>query len=56
MKPGITGLWQASGRSDLPYEDRIRLDMQYLGQASIWLDIKILLRTVLVVFNRTGAI
>jgi lipopolysaccharide/colanic/teichoic acid biosynthesis glycosyltransferase len=56
MKPGITGLWQASGRSDLPYEDRIRLDMEYLGQASIWLDIKIILQTVVVVLNRTGAI
>jgi lipopolysaccharide/colanic/teichoic acid biosynthesis glycosyltransferase len=56
MKPGITGLWQASGRSDLPYEERIRLDMEYLGQASIWLDIKIILQTVVVVLNRTGAI
>jgi exopolysaccharide production protein ExoY len=56
MKPGITGLWQGCGRSDLPYEDRVRLDMQYLGQASIWLDIKIILQTVVVVLNRTGAV
>jgi lipopolysaccharide/colanic/teichoic acid biosynthesis glycosyltransferase len=56
MKPGITGLWQANGRSDLPYENRVRLDMQYMEKASIWLDCKIMLRTVLVVIKRTGAI
>ncbi len=55
MKPGITGLWQVSGRSDLPYEERVRLDMQYLDRASLWLDLGIILRTVLVVLNRTGA-
>jgi lipopolysaccharide/colanic/teichoic acid biosynthesis glycosyltransferase len=56
MKPGITGLWQASGRSDLPYENRVRLDMQYMEQASIWFDLKIILRTALVVLSRSGAI
>ena len=55
MKPGITGLWQVSGRSDLPYEERVRLDMHYLDQASLWLDLKIILRTMLVVLNRNGA-
>ncbi len=54
-KPGITGLWQASGRSYLSYDERVRLDMQYLDRASLWLDLKIILRTVLVVLNRTGA-
>ena len=56
MKPGITGLWQAGGRSDLAYEERVRLDMQYLGQASFWLDIKIILQTVVVVLNCNGAV
>jgi lipopolysaccharide/colanic/teichoic acid biosynthesis glycosyltransferase len=56
MKPGITGLWQAGGRSDLPYEERVRLDMQYLDHASLWLDLKIIFRTVRVVLKRNGAI
>ncbi len=56
MKPGITGLWQASGRSDLPYEERVRLDLQYLSRASLWLDLKIILKTVPVVLYRKGAV
>jgi len=55
MKPGITGLWQANGRSDLTYEERVHLDMEYLGKASLWLDIKTILKTVPVVLSRTGA-
>jgi lipopolysaccharide/colanic/teichoic acid biosynthesis glycosyltransferase len=55
MKPGITGLWQANGRSGLAYEERVRLDMEYLSRASLWLDIKTILQTVPVVLTRTGA-
>ena len=44
------------GRSDLAYEERVRLDMQYVGQASFWLDIKIILQTVVVVLNCNGAV
>jgi exopolysaccharide biosynthesis polyprenyl glycosylphosphotransferase len=42
VKPGITGLWQVSGRSDLTYRERVRLDMEYVRNYSIWLDIQIL--------------
>ena len=53
--PGITGLWQVSGRSDLSFEDMVRLDRFYLENWSIGLDLKILVRTVYVVLGRKGA-
>jgi len=55
VRPGITGLWQVSGRSLLPFEDMVRLDIYYIENWSLWLDFKILLRTVLVVFLGSGA-
>jgi len=42
VRPGLTGLWQVSGRSNLGYEDRVRLDMQYIRNHSIWLDLYII--------------
>lgn len=42
VKPGLTGMWQVSGRSDLSYEDRVRLDMYYIRNYSIWMDVQIL--------------
>ena len=53
--PGMTGLWQVSGRSDVDFDDRTRLDIKYIEQQSIWLDIKILFRTVATVIGRRGA-
>jgi exopolysaccharide biosynthesis polyprenyl glycosylphosphotransferase len=55
VKPGLTGLWQVSGRSDLGYEDRVRLDMHYIRSYSIWIDIEILLRTIPAVIHGRGA-
>lgn len=55
VKPGLTGLWQISGRADLSYEDRVRLDMYYIRNYTIWLDLKILLQTVWVVLQGKGA-
>jgi exopolysaccharide biosynthesis polyprenyl glycosylphosphotransferase len=55
LKPGITGLWQTSGRSDISYEERVKLDIYYVENWSLWLDIKILLRTALSVFTGRGA-
>jgi undecaprenyl-phosphate galactose phosphotransferase len=55
VKPGITGLWQVSGRSDTDYEFRIKTDKWYVINWSIWLDIVILLKTVKVVLKRDGA-
>lgn len=55
VKPGLTGLWQVSGRSDLSYEERVRLDMYYIRNHSIWLDLHILIRTVPVLLFGHGA-
>ena len=55
VQPGITGLWQVSGRSDLDFDQRLRLDVEYIEQQSLWLDLQILLRTVAVVFHQRGA-
>ncbi|MBA4376989.1 MAG: hypothetical protein C0401_12575 [Anaerolinea sp.] len=55
FKPGITGLWQVSGRQVVPYEQRIEFDMYYIDHWSLWLDLKILLKTIPVVFGAEGA-
>jgi Undecaprenyl-phosphate galactose phosphotransferase WbaP len=55
MKPGITGLWQVSGRNNVGYEDRVRLDQFYMRHWSPWLDIYILAKTVVALVNRDGA-
>jgi exopolysaccharide biosynthesis polyprenyl glycosylphosphotransferase len=55
VKPGITGLWQVSGRSNLPFDEMIKLDLYYIEKWSLWLDLKIILRTVLAVFTSNGA-
>jgi exopolysaccharide biosynthesis polyprenyl glycosylphosphotransferase len=54
VKPGITGLAQISGRSDLPFEEEVRLDLQYIEEWSLRRDIKILLYTVAVVLGKGG--
>ncbi|HAV79079.1 MAG TPA: sugar transferase [Anaerolineae bacterium] len=53
--PGITGVWQVSGRSDISYEDRVRLDMYYIRNWSIWLDLQLLFQTIPAVLKSRGA-
>lgn len=55
VKPGLTGLWQISGRNALSYEERVALDRYYICNWSVWFDIYILVRTIPVVVNGTGA-
>jgi exopolysaccharide biosynthesis polyprenyl glycosylphosphotransferase len=55
VMPGITGLWQISGRSDLDFDDLVRLDFLYLERWSVFLDLSILLKTVPAVFLRRGS-
>jgi exopolysaccharide biosynthesis polyprenyl glycosylphosphotransferase len=53
--PGITCIWQVSGRSDIPFDQQVELDVQYIQSQSIWTDIKILLKTVPALLFGTGA-
>ena len=55
VKPGLTGLWQVSGRSDLPWDESLRLDLRYVDNWSMFLDLQILWRTVRAVIRGTGA-
>ena len=55
VMPGLTGLWQIIGRAQLEFDDRLRLDIAYMERASLWLDINILFRTVIAVFQSRGA-
>lgn len=55
-RPGLTGLWQVSGRSDTSYRQRVRLDTWYVKNWTLWHDIAILAKTVPAVLNRTGAV
>lgn len=55
VKPGLTGLWQVSGRNQVDFEEWMQLDLKYIDDWSLWLDIKILFRTVPAVLLRSGA-
>jgi lipopolysaccharide/colanic/teichoic acid biosynthesis glycosyltransferase len=55
VSPGLTGLWQVSGRSELTFQQMIDLDLEYVERWSVWLDFKILCRTPLVVITGRGA-
>ena len=56
MMPGLTGLWQVSGRSDIKdFNEVVKLDMQYIDNSSFWLDVKIILMTIKVVLFGKGA-
>ena len=55
VKPGLTGLWQVNGRSDLSWEESIRLDLRYVENWSFTLDLQILWKTISVVLRGIGA-
>jgi len=55
VNPGLTGLWQVSGRSDLSWDESVALDLSYVDQCSIWLDLQILIRTIPAVVLARGA-
>ena len=55
VKPGITCIWQVSGRSNIPFHEQVQLDLRYIRERSLWLDIKLLLQTVPAVLLARGA-
>jgi len=55
VPPGMTGLWQVSGRNNLTYEERVALDVDYVRRCSLWLDIRLLLQTFPAVLGGSGA-
>ena len=55
-KPGLTGLWQVEGRSRVPFEDMVRMDLHYASNCSLWGDLKLLARTVAVVWRGSGGV
>lgn len=55
VKPGLTGLWQVSGRSDIDFEERMKLETNYVLNWSFWLDIQIIFKTIPVILNKNGA-
>jgi lipopolysaccharide/colanic/teichoic acid biosynthesis glycosyltransferase len=55
VKPGITCIWQVSGRSDIPFPEQVLLDIEYIHKRSLWMDIKLLLRTLPAVLLARGA-
>ena len=56
VKPGVTGYWAANGRSDTSYDERVKLEKYYAENVSLWLDIKILVKTVISVIKKEGAV
>jgi lipopolysaccharide/colanic/teichoic acid biosynthesis glycosyltransferase len=55
VKPGLGGLWQASGRSDLTYEERVRLDVEYVRRRGVLMDLSLLARTAIACLRGRGA-
>ena len=55
VTPGLSGMWQASGRSDTSYTERVAMDMDYIERRTVWLDIKLIAKTAIAVFRRNGA-
>ena len=55
MQPGLTCIWQVSGRGDVPFEQQVELDMQYIHSQSVWLDLRLALRTIPAILSGKGA-
>ena len=56
VKPGLTGYWQVNGRSDKDFKERTEMDVAYVHDRTLWLDIKLLMKTVLKIFKKEGAV
>ena len=56
VRPGLTGYWQVNGRSNTTYEERMEMELYYVDNCSLWLDIKIFFKTFITVFKKEGAV
>lgn len=56
VRPGLTGYWQVNGRSNTTYEERMKMELYYVDNCSLWLDIKIFFKTFINVFKKEGAV
>ena len=56
VKPGLTGYWQVNGRSDVDFNERTKMDVEYIKDRNLWFDLKILVKTILKVFKKGGAL
>jgi lipopolysaccharide/colanic/teichoic acid biosynthesis glycosyltransferase len=56
VRPGITCLWQVNGRNSIPFEQWMQMDIEYIDKWSLWLDVKILARTIPAVLKGSGAV
>lgn len=56
VRPGLTGYWQVNGRSNTTYEERMKMELYYVDNCSLWLDIKIFFKTFITVFKKEGAV
>lgn len=56
VKPGLTGYWQVNGRSNTTYEERMKMELYYVDNCSMWLDIRIFFKTFITVFKKEGAV
>ncbi len=56
VKPGLTGYWQVNGRSNTTYEERMEMELYYVDNCSLWLDVKIFFKTFITVFKKEGAV
>ena len=56
VKPGLTGYWQVNGRSNTTYKERMEMELYYVDNCSLWLDIKIFFKTFITVFKKEGAV
>ncbi|MHA1280788.1 MAG: sugar transferase, partial [Candidatus Helarchaeota archaeon] len=56
MRPGITGIWQVSGRNGISFKKWMEMDRQYIDQWSLWLDFKIIAKTIPAVLKGSGAV
>jgi len=55
MKPGLTCIWQVSGRCEIPFDRWLEFDLEYIDNWSLWLDLKVLLKTIPAILSRRGA-